>query len=404
MSIWSRVVPRPSRDRFAQRVLGELRRGGSPIEYTYDRETFSLAGSSKGERVFLANAYDDYCRVPFWKRGDCLRFYTQSFLTVGSAIPGDFQQAKDHILPRVRDRWFFEQLSLNSVGQNGKKWPYLPLADHLAYEVVYDTPHAVGSVTDDQLKQWGVPLAEALDIARTNLWKMSNEDFECVQPGLFASTWHDVHDASRLILHDLIWQLPVKGAHVAMIPHRDLLLVTGLEDAAGLEKMAELAEPLLEDKRCLTPVPVRLEGTKWRTLTAGELPPGCVKLANLITMHQAEEYQTQKQWLDKSNEATHTDVFVASVLAVQNKQTGRISTIGVWGDGVPTLLPRTDYVAFMTQNPESPVPKDRHVEWELVRQIAGELMEPTDLYPLRWHVKSFPTDEQIRALYKLGGG
>ena len=79
---------------------------------------------------------------------------------------------------------------------------------------------AVMSVSFDQLSDWGVTLDEALAIARENLWKMSNEPFSEVAPGVYFAEWGDAFDAARMFLHDLIWQLKVSGDHVVVIPAR----------------------------------------------------------------------------------------------------------------------------------------------------------------------------------------
>jgi hypothetical protein len=34
-------------------------------------------------------------------------------------------------------------------------------------------------------------------------------------------------------------------------------------------------------------------------------------------------------------------------------------------------------------------------DWDKVQKVAGDLMEETDLYPARYRVREFPTDEQL---------
>ncbi|MGA2257188.1 MAG: hypothetical protein ABSG53_21245 [Thermoguttaceae bacterium] len=37
-------------------------------------------------------------------------------------------------------------------------------------------------------------------------------------------------------------------------------------------------------------------------------------------------------------------------------------------------------------------------EWEKVVDVAGDLMEPLDIYPPRFRVRGFPSDEQLAAM------
>ena len=54
-----------------------------------------------------------------------------------------------------------------------------------------------------------------------NQSEISQENFTCPAPGVWASPWRDNYDASRLVLLDLIRRHKVKGDYVAMVPNRD---------------------------------------------------------------------------------------------------------------------------------------------------------------------------------------
>ena len=82
---------------------------------------------------------------------------------------------------------------------------------------------------------------------------------------LYVSPWRDRYDASRLFLDDLIWQLKVKGDHVAMAPQPKVLLVAASEDEPSLVKMAEIAANELKGNRPLTGIAARLHGDTWET-------------------------------------------------------------------------------------------------------------------------------------------
>ena len=42
--------------------------------------------------------------------------------------------------------------------------------------------------------------------------------------------------------------------------------------------------------------------------------------------------------------------------------------------------------------------QDKFATWEKVREAVGHLMEPTDMYPPRWHVTEFPDQGQLEAI------
>ena len=110
------------------------------------------------------------------------------------------------------------------------------------------------SISGDDLKGWDVSWYEAMEAAKSALSEM---EFAVARIGdhLYASASGDNYDASRLILTDLIQQMDVYGDHVAMVPNRDTLLVTGSNDETGLQIMADLAEKALEDPRPLGATP-----------------------------------------------------------------------------------------------------------------------------------------------------
>lgn len=259
---------KPSPDRFAHMMTKAIRRQGitGPIEY--DAESFRLVLSVELDRLaYLRNAYEEYCTAPWRERKAILQKYAAFTAHPMPEIPADFEEAKPKLLPCVRDRWHYESVRLQMQIDGAKvlEIPTRPLADHLAFELACDFPETVASVSQNQLDEWGVSFGDALAVAVENLWAMSNEDFERPAPGIYASPWHDNYDPARLLLPDLIRQLDVKGDPVALVPNRDLLIVTGSENADGLKAVAALARQAFEDPRSISGIAVRLEGTVWKT-------------------------------------------------------------------------------------------------------------------------------------------
>ncbi len=389
---WLDYLRSPTPDRFAQMVCDLLRQSGVTDPIRYNRETFTLHYGSPETQLGLHNAFAEYARAPRSQRRPLLQRYIATILTTPSALPEDFSEARAVLLPRVRSRLFYERMHLRFPPD--AHIPFTPLGDHLGVDVVIDTPQASSPVSRSRLTGWGVTFDEALAVAKDNLWEISKQNFQQVSPGLYAPGREDTYDAARLFLHDLIWQLPVKGRHVAVVPHRNLLLVCGSEDPGALAAMAKLATAGLQDSRAETGIPVILNGPRWETArpTHEYLAP----LRELYVHSVASEYGEQASWLEQQQ--TDDSPYVASVMLTQNRQTGEFCTVSVWGEGVKTLLPRAEVIAFMRGSADGPRPDSIMARWDDVQQICGPLMQPQDRYPPRWLVEQFPSNDQLQAL------
>jgi hypothetical protein len=62
------------------------------------------------------------------------------------------------------------------------------------------------------------------------------------------------------------------------------------------------------------------------------------------------------------------------------------------------LLPETDRIYFY--RPDAPDGQQvvAHRSWRTVQQLAGDMMEPQGMYPERWRVNNFPSDDVFRQL------
>ena len=89
---------------------------------------------------------------------------------------------------------------------------------------------------------------------------------------------------------------------------------------------------------------------------------------------------------------------MATYSAVEHED-GGYSSYCVWSDDVETLLAETNMVLFF-RGDDTPDGGDIAAggDWDHVRQIVGDLMEPLDMYPVRYRVVGFPTDEQLAVI------
>ncbi len=398
----------PSRDKFARLVMAELRQLKTTGALKYNADQFLIERGSEGF-INLANLYHEYCQAPRGQRKLVLdRFIRGCVGTSGFELPEDFDDVHPDLLPVVRSRFYLESVHLQSRARGGDGFPMPPqqsIGDHLAMSLVYDLPQAMRSIIQADLDQWGVSFYEALESARRNLEQMGNVAFASLQDqggeGVYISATGDNYDASRLVMLDLVRKMPVRGDYIAMVPNRDTLVITGSDDAAGLDVMCKLAEESFEKPRPISTIALRLEGDAWESWLPPRQSPSFAKFHELRLRTVGMEYNDQKELLDQIHQHTGEDVFVASFSALQNKATGRLSSYSIWSQGISSLLPQTDDVVFLRA--------DRGLDkvevvaagsWERVHDVAGDLMQPEGTYPERYRMLEFPSAQQLAAIGK----
>jgi hypothetical protein len=351
--------------------------------------------TEKGGKLFLANVWDEYQRAPFWRRGRVLSAYAGSMMATRQEWPESFESAKANLLPRVKERTFFGVTALQLAGADVMPFSYEILNEQLAVELVYDLPTTIASVNAERLAKWGVTLEDALRTARHNLRLRTSGTLATIRPGLYRSPWCDNHDSSRLLLTELITRLEVRGAPVAMLPSRDILLVTGSDDADGLAAMAAIAEPALREPRTVSGTAFVFEKGAWSAFVPPIGHPQRDRFRLMAHMSLAQDYEQQKHWLDRKHQAEGADVFVGSVLILRNKTSGRVTSLSTWAFDAVTLLPRTDELAIATGAGDAP---SLQVPWDLAASVLGELLEPQGLVPERYRVARSPSAEQLARL------
>ena len=392
----------PSKEKFAGMVLAELKKLEPEAEYRYDAEKFLLLRPDEGF-INLANVYQEYCQAEASSRSGLLKRFLQSCVASKSyELPEDFADIHPDLLPVVRSRFYLESAILQSKvrGGEGFDMPQMVIGEHLALSLVYDLPTAMRSISQKDLEAWDVTFYEAVEAARQNLEQMGEIKFAVLDGRVYASASGDNYDASRLMLLDLIRRFDVRGDHVAMVPNRDTLIVTGAKDDEGLAIMCKIAKESFDKPRPISTIALRLEGDEWTPWLPAEDTPHFADLRELRLRTIGAEYNDQKELLDAMHDQAGEDVYVASFSALQNKETGRVTSYSVWSEGVHALLPQTDAVMFFRPTAPDNGKIVAGATWEHVRQIVGDLMEPLGLYPERYRVREFPSAAQLERIGK----
>lgn len=398
MGLFNKFSVPPSKDSFAQMLSDAIRQAGETVAIRYDAEEFRLVVEGEEKRFFnLVNIYREYCATPGEKRRQALSHFVRSWFANRKRIPANFEDVGPDLLPALRNRCSFEMTRLKAEldGLPFLEWPHRVVADHLTVSLVYVLPEAIVQVQQEHLSDWDRSLEETLDAACDNLRKISHGQWTNPCPGVWISPWRDNHDASRLVLTDLLRVHPVQGAYVAMVPNRDTLLVTGSEDEAGLAHMAVLAEKGLDHSRPITGLAFVLDNETWLSWLPASDHPLHDQFHLLQLQSFGRDYAAQKDLLDAFHEETGKKIWVASYSAVKHDETGRSHSYSVWSQGVDTLLPKADQVYFFVPQGKKEGSVVAKASWDRVQQLAGHLMEPQGFYPVRYRVKEFPTAEEF---------
>ena len=406
MGLLSRFFGPPSQDQFAKTIMRAFCDAGDTRRFEYQADQFRLVvageneGSSaeaapSGEVLNLHNFYAEHCKLSKALRKEHLKQVVRGVCQGKIEMPDEFAHAAPDLRPRIWPRSMFAKLELQQRVEDGNEVdvPRYLIGNNLSLGLAYDLPHSMRSISGEDLKGWDVSWYEAMEAAKEAL---SETEFAVAKIGdhLYASASGDNYDASRLILIDFIRQMEVDGDHIAMIPNRDTLLVTGSNDDEGLAIMADLAEKALDDPRPLGATPLRLHDDEWVDWMPPPRHPLRARFREMERQFYYLEYADQKESLEQLYIKEGTDLFVATCTAVRNQETEEIFTYCVWPEGVEAMLPVCDKIILGADGQAGQM-----ADWDKVQAIAGELMRADEtLYPPRFHVNDFPTPAQLELI------
>ncbi|QNB00623.1 hypothetical protein [Massilia sp. Se16.2.3] len=380
---------KPTPAAFADIVMKEARKRGFDGPMEFDEANFRILMGSDNV-VNLHNYYHDYCQASRAGRANVMAKYANLF--VRNEIPASFAAARRNLLPVLRTRAFQQAAGLGPAPARGGAeggFATTAFSDDTVLMLAYDSEHVTHVLGAGQLVEWGVAVAEANAVALDNLRDLGAEKFVQISPALFASDWNDAYDSSRLLLPDLVHR--VAGTQpVAMIPTRGRMLLSASRTKEDLLELVRCAGMAIDDegRRVSTVMYAFIDGRAERFVPEDEEVARA--LDDLRRKALQEDYADQKHLLDQHYEKEGVDLFVASYMLYKGDDE-RLFSVTVWTEGVETLLPCADRVAFGRLDEGG---KGHHagiVGWEQVVAAAGHLMTPEpDTYPVRYRVSRFP--------------
>ncbi len=298
------------------------------------------------------------------------------------------------LMPGLRPRSFLESHRLIGLqrGQVPSRLALRPVSTSLSVGLFWDETHSTLPLPESQLDVWGRTYEEALAVAQDNLASEPVAGWAAMDDRAFRLIGGDDYVSARLLDRSVFDRLEIDGAVVACVPTRGELIASALDDPEGMKLAFQMAIDAVGHGPGLSLRPIVSSVDGWTELELEADHPAYTKWRTLIRLDVAHEADSTRFLLQQ---LVGTDVFVGSVIVREEHSTGRVDTVSVWSEGVPTLLATADLVAF---------PRSDHdagfvtAPWARVRSVLGDRMTPTDHYPERWIVDSFPSDSELAAL------
>jgi hypothetical protein len=364
--------------------------------FYYHPDEFRLVSvADETAQIYLRNLLREYQSAPKSRRQEVLKPYIRAWFEHDDASE-KFEDTVHGLLPKLEGRGYFElrSLRLQYADAAGASFPYKPVADLYGAGLVHAKPDNLRGITSQNLAKWGTSFEEAFEVAVNNLREISGGKFEQRAPGVLRSPWRDNSDGARILLTDLIEQQMVVGNPVVMIPNWDTLLITGSEDDEGLSHLARLAEAALKRPHAVNAIALQLKSGAWVPFLPPIDHPQHWRFKLMDLESRALDYHSQMQVLAKRDHR----LFVSVYMLAWYKQLRMYQSFCEWTEGVDSFLPVTDHVGLFRPRARGEREYLGVYAWEDVVRVAGDLMETTDLFPQRYRVRGFPTEQQLRDL------
>lgn len=394
---------KPTQEQFAQLVITHLSKMDGIAKARYDRQEFAVVAlDDKGtvvRTIYLTNSYADYCKAPASQREQVLATYIyQTF-----AMPANIEEARSQLLPRLQPRAFYEstKLSRQISGQNDNAAdiPYKIFGEHFGISLVVDSPTQIMYINESTLKEWATTFDDCWTLAINNLSKLTPVALQELAKGSYVCQYLDNHGASRILLDERITECELHGRPIAFTPNRDSLLLTGEDDEEGLQKFVQMVSESANDPRAMPAFPLVYEKGLWQPWSPSQEHPCYQMITNLIETAYSAIYEAQKPLIERQLKALKQDIFVASYMLYSDKDSTDHQSLATWSKGIPTLLPVTQKIVFLSNKLGIPYPA-LVAPFAAATEALPELMELLDYYPPRYRVMKFPSDDQLERLKK----
>lgn len=298
--------------------------------------------------------------------------------------PSTWETAAAKLRPVVRPAGYAR--STEGSGQALSR-EFLPLLYEM---VVVDMPEKMIYVGVKDVRRWGVAESLVFDRARSNLEKIAEPppaERRTGGPAMvrMVETGSD-YWASNLLLDGWLAGMAVYlgGRPVALLPDTDGLTLVADTAIDVLLTMNE--KHYREATRPLSPQAYTVDD-------AGRVVPYSVPVGDSRwgAVHRSEVLFAVREYEQQAENHDGLDGFLAQLM-VKERPGGEVFSLTVWGEGVDGLLPRADYVVFMSEPAEHFA-----VPWEVAVRETGLVPEP-GWAPARFRARRWPARRVLERL------
>jgi hypothetical protein len=394
MGVFDRLLGTPE-DRFARRVLTAMRDAGvAQARYLPEQFAIEVRRDSRADQpaiAYLGSLFRECARAGRAERRERIATFLGA-LIYNPGAPPTWEEVAPLLRPLVRTATF-------AMGMDRDAALRRPAWAHLAEFVVVDQPTSMMYVTTKQAKEWGVAEGTVFDRARRNMAELARRTGEAddgpgPRPLIRMVESGDAYWASHLFVDGWLaaQQSRLGGPPLAFIPDTTgvLLFGRGADDTPeSLGPIFHLAEQeYREAARPISPMAFTVDDS------------GAVVPFLLPAEHPLYEMTHRTEVIIATSEyaaqAAHlpTDAFVAACTSAQRPD-GSVFTVASWAEGVDTLLPRADYVAFPSDDAEP-----FFVTWDDVAREVDLEPEP-GLEPERYRLREWPHPGVVERLRRV---
>lgn len=380
----------------------------------FDKENFALVlRDSAGTAVLtynLGNFYAHYQDEP-----ERLEYFINGISQLNSSEVDwtSYEKVSPLLMPAIRDRAMHELYWSELARDHGDAAGALVhavLCDVLSLFPIVDVGLSQARIPSGQYGQWSVSFDEVFEGAQQNLLDKTTEyKFSVISedgsdtPSVYQSAWGDDYDAFRVLSKD--WaMLEVKGERLFLLLNPSIVLVWGSQDSFGCEYVLRQLDIAQDPENAhIRPLPPFALYRRDGAMAIYNPDPATEPvLYNALKLHQAkyfiQAYERQKNFLESLPAEKSEDLFIASYVALQSKDS-QIASVCSWTEGVDSLLPKVDFIHFIKLDADgangSIVGCAR---WDdAVAILSGEL-EQKKYFPYRYETKGFPTAGQLQHL------
>jgi uncharacterized protein YtpQ (UPF0354 family) len=366
--------PSDPRKLFANEVATALEHEWSDCAVQRDDQNFGLLVKHENRDwiLNLENLFAETRELSPADRRDRIRRYVR--LVEGPELDQlTWEEARSSLMPAVRGCSYGADAGAD--GPVMVRRPFLPFLDAA---IVFDEPEAMRYLVRTQLDAWQTSEDEAFAAAMGNAARAAAGSMEPYST-THGPVWHvpgeDAYAASRLLVPGWLASMSerVEGRPVAVIPERSILFVGGDARPELVRWLAEVGQREHEaGARGISPA---VYTTDDRGVVVPYESGGAGAVAHLVhlghTKLLGQAYEDQKALLDPLHARTGVDVYVASVGVVTHRSGPSLSWC-TWGDGIESLLPKTDVVVVGGRS-EGAENWTATLPFETARAIAGPL-------------------------------